>query len=346
MLPKYFVGVDLHKSVIQVCVLDCNGAVVIERRFTGASLKSGLEAVSFIAGYRRARVAVEALGLNRWFVTALRDRKIDVLVADPVKLDLKKLGKKTDRRDALEIARRLYLRDLDRYAHTYFPSDDEYGVRKVLRTRHKLVSIRQQVVNQIRATLNAYRIQHPSSALYAKRTLAELRRITHVNGNLRLCLQVLIDALEAIQAKVLELTERIRAAAEASHVSPLTDIPGVGPQTALTLSAELGDVSRFQSARHAASYAGLVPRVILSAKDTGHHGRITRRGNRELRWALSEWAVRLLASNELARNWARPRLQRMHRNKVRMALARRLLVGVYVTLRTGQEFSLDRCLAA
>src|SRR5262249_58724676 len=38
--------------------------------------------------------------------------------------------------------------------------------------------------------------------------------------------------------------------------------------------------------------------------------------------------------------------RRMHKNKVRLALARRLLVGLYVSHRRGEEFSLDRCLAA
>jgi hypothetical protein len=78
----------------------------------------------------------------------------------------------------------------------------------------------------------------------------------------------------------------------------------------------------------------------------GPHGRLTKRGNPELRWIISEWAVRLLAFDPHARAWARPRLGRMHQNKVRMALARRLLAGVYVSQSRGEEFSLERCLAS
>ena len=43
--------------------------------------------------------------------------------------------------------------------------------------------------------------------------------------------------------------------------------------------------------------------------------------------------------------WAKPLLLRMHRNKVRMALARRLLIGIYIMLTRGEVFSLERCLA-
>jgi hypothetical protein len=72
---------------------------------------------------------------------------------------------------------------------------------------------------------------------------------------------------------------------------------------------------------------------------------LTKRGNRELRWIVSQWAVRMLSRNPLVQAWAAPHLRRMHRNKVRMALARRLLVGVYIMLSRGEAFSLERCLA-
>ena len=120
-------------------------------------------------------------------------------------------------------------------------------------------------------------------------------------------------------------------------------MPSVGPLTATTLAVELGDLFRFRNSKAVASYAGLVPRVSNSA-DKSHHGRITKRGNRELRWILTQWSVRLLSFNTVAREWAKPLLLRMHRNKVRMALARRLLVGVYIMLTRGEVFSLERCL--
>ncbi len=107
---------------------------------------------------------------------------------------------------------------------------------------------------------------------------------------------------------------------------------------------ELGDLSRFRNSKAVASYAGLAPRVANSA-DKSHHGRITKRGNRELRWILTQWSVRLLSFNSLVKEWAKPLLLRMHRNKVRMALARRLLVGIYIMLTRGEVFSLERCLA-
>jgi transposase len=159
-------------------------------------------------------------------------------------------------------------------------------------------------------------------------------------------LQTLVSALQHTQGLIEQLTRQVRQQAQAAPVQALTEqLPSVGPQTALTLRYELGELQRFDNAKQVCAYAGLVPRVANSG-DTQHHGRLTKRGNPEVRWIVGEWAVRLLAGHPTVQAWARPRLRRMHQNKVRMALARRLLVGLYVSQARGEPFSLTRCLAA
>ena len=341
----YFVGIDVHKELIQACVLDGQGQIIHERRFEGATLKQGLAAVKHLGQWKRhGRYAVEAVGMNRWLVNAMREQGMDVIVVDAVKLDLRMLGKKTDRRDAYEIARRLRLGDIDRNAKTYYPSEKEYGCRKLLRTRHKLVGIRQQLVNQVRGLLNAYRVAAPKGELVSRKNLERLSQIELPGENLPACLRGLVGALRAVQGSIEALTCRIEEEASKQEVIELQKLESVGPQTALSLVRELGDVSRFKTSRAVASYAGLAPRVANSA-DKAHHGKITKRGNSELRWILSEWAVRLLSRNPLVQHWAKPLLRRMHKKKVRIALARRLLIGVYFMLRRGEPFSLERCLA-
>lgn len=342
----YFVGIDLHKELIQVCVLDARGAKITEQRFDGATLAQGHAVVKFLGQWRDSgRFAVEAVGMNRWLVNSMREQGMNVIAVNAVKLNLRMLGKKTDRRDAYEIARRLWLGDIDRNARTYYPSEEEYGCRKLLRTRHKLVQTRQRLVNQVRGLLNAYRVESPKGELASKKNLERLSRIELSEELLTECLRGLVQALRAVQGSIDVLTSRIVAEASKEEVSRVQEnLEGVGPQTALTIVRELGDVSRFTGARAVASYAGLAPRVANSA-DKAHHGKITRCGNSELRWILGQWAVRLLAKNQLARRWAKPLLHRMHKNKVRVALARRLLIGVYFMLRRGEPFSLERCLA-
>ncbi len=148
--------------------MDGRGEKVRELRFPGGTLEQGLAVVEVLCQWKNGgRFAVEAIGMNRWLVNAMHERGLDMIAVDAVKLNLRMLGKKTDRRDAYEIARRLWLGDIGRNAKTYLPSKEEYGCRRLLRTRHNLVQIRQQLVNQVRGLLNAYRVAAPTDALSA-----------------------------------------------------------------------------------------------------------------------------------------------------------------------------------
>ena len=73
------------------------------------------------------------------------------------------------------------------------------------------------------------------------------------------------------------------------RVNVLTQLPGVGPFTALVLLAEIGDITRFASARKLASWAGLTPTVRGSDR-TVRHGHISRQGSVWVRWILCEAA--------------------------------------------------------
>lgn len=345
-MTAYHIGIDLHKLVAQVCVLDAQGDVDQERRvrLDTQAMRDGL--LEWLAGFGpQARLAVEALGCNRWFVLGCRVRKLDVRVVDATQLGLKRLGKKTDRRDAREIARRLYLGDLDRHARTYFPTEREYAQRKLLRIKHALTQQRTSLLAQVRGPLNAYGIRSPHGSLYAGPAIAWLREQDFGSEDFNTGFQALVDVLEFTQRRIAQLMKRIRQSAEREEIASwmMKNLPEVGPQTALTLLAEFGDASRFVHARAVASYGGVVPRITASA-DAAHHGRITHRGNRELRYILGQWTVRLLTRNERVKAWARPMLRRMNKNKVRVALARRLLIGVWVLLARGEVFSLERCL--
>jgi transposase len=85
-----------------------------------------------------------------------------------------------------------------------------------------------------------------------------------------------------------ELIQHQRAKADA-RVKVLTQLPGVGPFTALVLLAEIGDIHRFGSARKLAAWAGLTPTVRGSDR-TVRHGHISKQGSAWVRWILCEAA--------------------------------------------------------
>lgn len=343
---QYWIGVDLHSQVIQVCVLDSAGDVVHRERHKSSALEAGREFVFGLAGrFPDAQAVVEALGSNRWFVQACRDAGLAVTVANSAALNLKASGRKTDQRDAYELARRLRIGDIQRSATAYHPTDEEYGLRQLERRRHELVKLRTSLIVQIRALLRAHRAEQPKGDLYSSKNLEQLPGVElpteHETQVLRVMSQVLTSAQDAVR----QLDELVdRAARTNADISALKRLPYVGPITSVTIWAELGDVTRFKNAKAVASYVGFVPRVNSSA-DNRHHGRIVNHGNRELRYVLGEWAVQLLSRHPTVKAWAEPWLRRMPKNKLRVALARKLIVGVWRTMRTGEVFDLDRCLA-
>jgi transposase len=92
---------------------------------------------------------------------------------------------------------------------------------------------------------------------------------------------------------------------------------------ALLIRAEVGDMGRFPTAGHLASYAGLVPRVDASA-GRYRYGRITRRGSPWLRWALVEAALHGPRRQDPTGRWARRLAIRKGALKARVACARSL----------------------
>jgi transposase len=112
------------------------------------------------------------------------------------------------------------------------------------------------------------------------------------------------------------------------RVHRLTTIPGIGPFIAILLVLELGDIQRFPSAKHLASYIGLTPRVRASA-DHIRVGHISKEGNRLLRWALVIAATQAVRRPGPLRMWFRSIQHRKGTNVARIALARRLAETVY-----------------
>jgi transposase len=109
-----------------------------------------------------------------------------------------------------------------------------------------------------------------------------------------------LGLIDALQERIDRLDWEIRQRARSDpRVKVLTQLPGVGPFTALVIVAEAGDISRFASARQLASWAGLTPTVRGSDR-VAHYGHISKEGSVWLRWVLCEAAQTAKRSPEFA----------------------------------------------
>jgi transposase len=331
-----YVGIDLHKKTIVVCVMDQHRKVT-HRRTLGCCDPEAIAA--FFRGLRPFRAVVEATASYDWLVTLLEPLADRVVLAHPKKLRvIAESAKKTDRRDAAVLAEFL-ARDMVPEAHRPTPRQREHRalVRYRQYLKHQATALRNKM-RRVLADSNADRRDLFTAAGWdAALAAAALRDADRfVLGQLR-------AAWEAVEGQVKEVGRRLKAFAaeapprEAEARAVLASAPGVGPVTADVVLSELGDVRRFRSGKAVTAYAGLAPRVRQSAgkgKDLG----ITKEGSPLLRWALVEAAWRAVRHSAAWRRVYEGIKKRARGKKAIVAVARRLLGVLYAMLRDGSAY--------
>ena len=339
-----FVGIDLHQKKAQVCVLTGDGEILAERGFACARKHDGKTLIKYLCGFQAdgVRITVEAVGMNRWLVNGCQDEGLSVVVADPHKLDLKMCGNKTDRRDARELARRLLLGDIEKYAKTYYADDDCFGRRQLDQGHSSIKEMRVQVINQIRAMLRPRQEIPPTGSLTTARSMEWLRRLELPTKSETVMLQHYVELLDSLDAHVQALKEEIEEIADEGLAAEWAKLPGLGKLTSAIIYNELGDLTRFKRAKSVASYSGLVPRVNQSGEKV-RHGRVTKRGRPLLRWAAGQWAMHALSKLPWLQRWADRYHKRLNKFEIRTMLARKLLVGLYVSYKSGEPFCMYKC---
>ena len=134
--------------------------------------------------------------------------------------------------------------------------------------------------------------------------------------------------IDAVEARIDRLDWEIRQRARSDpRVKVLTQLPGIGPFTALVILAEIGEVTRFSSARKLASWAGLTP-TIRGSDPTVRHGHISKQGSAWLRWILCEAAQTAKRSPEFAASY-QVTARRRGTKIATTAVARKLLIRAW-----------------
>lgn len=282
------IGVDPAKRSHTVEVLDAAEATLAAARFSNDN-----------DGYRHMRALGRRWPARVWAVegaTGVGLQLAQRLVADgeavldvPSKLSTRVRaidtghGRKNDPADAHAVAvvglRTTGLRQV-------VPDDQMVALRLLADRRRDLVRSRTQAVNRLHQVLMELipaGAKRNLTATAAKSLVASVRP-REVTGRARRQLAVdLIDDVSVFDRKIKTIDARIGQAIAATGTH-LTDIVGVGPITAATILGEVGDVARFPSSDHFASYTGTAP-IEASSGDVVRH-RLSRAGNRRLNAAL------------------------------------------------------------
>jgi transposase len=294
---KVLIGVDPHKGSVAVAAIDEATGQLLERGSFPQD-RAGLRSLErWARRFPERRWAVEnAGGLGRHLagrLVAAGESVVDVPPKLSARVRVLSTGnaRKNDDLDALAIA--LAASRNERLA-AVDPEAASEALRLLSERREDLVAERTRALNRLHALLRDLLPGGVAGKLSAERAARILRSIrpkgpkdASARLRRRLASEVLRD-VRTLDRKIADLGGRIEAEVEASGTT-LTQIFGVGPILAATIIGAVGNVGRFPSKGHFASYSGTAP-VEASSGEVVRH-RLSLAGNRKLNYALHMVAV-------------------------------------------------------
>lgn len=338
------VAVDLAKNVFQVAVSRHPGKVAEQHRL------SRTQFLRFFAERKPALVLMEACGGAHAWGREIQQLGHQVLLLPPRHVSPYRRGNKTDQADTkalLEAHRNEDIRPVP------VRSVEQQTLAALHRIRSAWLADRTARINLVRGILRELGFVLPAGPRHVVPQTWQLLEANSspLPGPLRLALAEICLEIREFEQRIQATEAQLRALArEMPVVQRLLSVPGIGLLTATALVAFVGDVYRFPSARHFASFLGLTPREFSSGQSRVL-GRISKRGNSYLRMLLIHGArAVLLGAKRLKdpgrlRAWALGIERHRGHNKAAVALANKLARIAWAVWRNDTKFE-ARALAA
>lgn len=333
----FFVGIDLHKKSITLCVVNQERVVVQRRRFACAESE---QIVAFFRELGPFQAVVEATASYEWLWQLLEPYAQRLVLAHPKKLRIiAESTRKTDRLDAKLLAEFLALGMIP---EAYRPTPRQRQHRVLVRQRYFLRKRITGLKNKIRHIVSNYNADRAD--LFEDEGQAYLAELALIAAD-RFVLKQLLASWRYHQEQLAAVDQELKVFAkkapqrEQEARAVLESIPGVGAVTIDIVISEVGDIDRFGSEKAVAGYAGLAPGERESAGKRKQLP-ISKAGSPLLRWALVEAAWRLQRQSRYWRGIFEKLRHRRGPKKAIVAIARRLLGVMVALLRSGQRYRL------
>jgi transposase len=332
---RRYVALDIHKQYCVIAGVDRDGRVVLQAvRVEHADLERWLKKNLFPTDH----VVLEST-TNAWHVYDLLSPLVErVVVANPIQVkQIAQARVKTDIRDTFILARLLAA---NLVPEVWVPPVHVRQLRQLLSQRRQLVETHTQIVNRMHSVAHRHHLKHARGKRFnEKNTLWQKdKRLSKLE---QFQLELEMENRTYIEKQISKISKEVQ---KMSHQKPwaesmiyLMQLPGFGVITGMTVLAAIGEIQRFVSARHLASYSGLTGGLEQSGTKLVSKG-ITKEGRKELRWAMVEVAQRAVKSDPLWTKRFQEMQKRMHRNQAIVAVARRLLELVWYVLTRRQPY--------
>jgi transposase len=327
---------DVHKKSISYCVKRSDGEVVEEGK-----LPASRQALRQWAGQRSEpwQAALEATLFSGWIYDTLQPYASQLQMGHPAMMKaIAASKKKNDQLDARRIA------DLVRcnlLPTCYVAPAEIRELRRLLRYRNLVVRQAVRQKNKIAGLLMEVGASYNKRRLHGSKYFSELLSgLEEVPSSVTDLLRLSRGALHLFEVTQRRLLARLRNdVLLAERVRLLRSIPGVGEVTALTWALEVGEPERFGSIAHAVSYCGLTS-ALRSSAERQQRTPLSKQRNVHLQTVLIEAAKLAPRWNEqLAAVHARE-LERGHRNRATLVVARKLVAYLLAVDKSRQAFQM------
>src|SRR5215211_81639 len=332
---RRYIALDIHKKYSVTGGVDREGQVVLHAgRVEHADLEGWLKKNLHPTDH----VVFEST-TNAWHVYDLLEPLVErVVVANPAKVkQIANARVKTDVRDTFILARLLAA---NLVPDVWVPPVHVRELRQLLSQRRQLVEMHTGTLNRMHSVAHRHHLTHERGKRFNEKNTA-WQKDKILSSVEQFQLELEMENRAYIEKQISRIGKEV---AKMSHQKPwaesmtyLMQLPGFGVITGMTVLAAIGEIQRFESARHLASYSGLTPGLEQSGTKYREKA-ITKEGRKKLRWALVEVAQRAVKSDP---RWTRKFQElekRMHRNQAMVAIARQLLELVWYVLTRRQPY--------
>jgi transposase len=332
-----YVGIDLHATNSVVVVIDDTDRMLYQKR-----LRNDLAVIlTALAPYQATvqGVVVESTYNWYWLVDGLMDAGYRVHRAHtPALPQYSGLKHADDQHDARWLAHLLRLRILPT---GYISPKAERAVRDLLRKRSQLVQHKTMVVLSLQSLLTRLTGNRLSLPRLRALTSEHIQTLVPFPEQVQ-AVESSLTVLRCLEHEVRTIEAQVREAGRSqAGYALLQTIPGIGPILAGTILLEAGDMQRFATVGHFASYCRCVGSEHLSNGKRKGAGN-TKNGNKYLSWAFIEAAHFAIRYETVIRTYYQRKQARTHPLVALKAVAHKLARACYHMLREQVPFDLHR----
>ena len=334
-------GIDLAKSVFQVCATDKRGRILFNKKIRREKLLGFLEKQEWESD---AVIAMESCGGSHHIARRLgaNGYRAKLINAKFVKPFVK--SNKNDAKDAeaiAEAAGRPSMRYVGR------KTVEQQDIQSIHRVREGFVKRRTALANEIRGLMLEYGITVPKGPSKLKQMMPEILEDAEngLTSDARETMRMLYDELKHCYEKVAELEKRLKVFLEKNEdCKRLEKIDGVGLIVATAIVAGVGDPSVFSNGREFAAWLGLTPRQFSTGGKT-KLGRISKRGDKYMRKSLIHGSRSVVnhagTKDDWMSEWVKGKLPEKGQNKTAVAVANKTARIIWNVLAKKVEYDRD-----